>query len=75
MRKGTRKAPDVQEESLFGPDPLACAIRREIRGVIERLLAAELAEELEAGPYARTEGRMGYRHGVEKWRLMTTMHG
>lgn len=72
MRKGTKKAPDVQGQSLFGGDPLACAIRGEIRAVIEHLLAEELAVELGAGPYARTEARAGYRHGVEQRKLMTS---
>jgi transposase-like protein len=35
-------------------------------------LAEELAEALDAGPYARTEGRAGYRHGKEERTLGTS---
>jgi transposase-like protein len=62
----------TQEASIFGEAPLVEALRGEIRGVIERVLAEELADALDAGPYARTEGRAGYRNGKEKRALETS---
>jgi len=72
VRKGTRDLKVVQESSLFGEDPMAEAVRREIRSVIERLLAEELAAELGVGPYARSKARSGYRHGSEERTLSTS---
>lgn len=72
MRKDTRDLKGVQGSSLWGEDPMAEAVRKEIRSVIERLLAEELAAELGAGPYARSEGRRGYRHGSEERTLQTS---
>lgn len=72
MRKGTRDLKLVQASSLFGEDPLADALRGELRSVIERLLAEELLVALGAGPYAREEGREGYRHGSEQRTLSTS---
>jgi transposase-like protein len=43
--------------------------------VIEGVLAEELADALDAGPYARTEGRAGYRNGKEKRTLDTSWGG
>lgn len=71
MRKRTRGKAFTQEAAIFGEDPLAEALRGEIRGVIERVLAEELASALDAGPYARTEGRSGYRNGTEERTLWT----
>lgn len=72
MRKGTRVVKFVQASSLFGEDPLSEAVRHEIRWVIQRVLAEELAAELGVGPYARDEGRQGYRHGSEERTLSTS---
>lgn len=73
IRKGIRSRASVQEVSIFGEDPLTEALREEIRGVIERVLAEELAETLDAGPYARTQVRMGYRNGTERRTLATSL--
>jgi len=59
--------------SLFSDDPLTEAIRREVVETLERILAEELAERLGAGPYAREEGRSGYRNGKERRTLVTSL--
>jgi transposase-like protein len=73
VRKRTTVQESEQGAAIFGEDPLAGALRTEIRGVIERVLAEELADALDAGPYARTQGRSGYRNGTEKRTLGTSL--
>ena len=73
MRKRSTRQAATQEAAIFGEDPLAEALRREIRGVVERVLAEELAEALDAGPYARTQVRAGYRNGTEPRTLGTSL--
>lgn len=69
---GSRDLKGMQKSSLFGGDPMAEAVRKEIRSVLERLLAEELAAEPGAGPYARSEGPRGCRHGSEERTLQTS---
>lgn len=58
-------------EALFASDPLTLALREKVRGLIERLVDAELNEVLAALPYQRSEVRRGYRHGHIQ-RMLTT---
>ena len=50
MRKRTTGKKPVQEPSIFGEDPLVEALRGEIRGVIERVLAALQYQQRELHP-------------------------
>lgn len=72
MRKGTTGS-GPEQESLFGEDVLTEAVRQEIGGVIERILAEEMDARLGAGSYARVKGRLGYRHGSDPRTLETSM--
>jgi transposase-like protein len=57
----------------FGEDPLADAIRRRVRDIIEHTVEEELDAALGAGSYARVTERRGYRHGHQERRLGTTV--
>lgn len=62
---------DEPREVSFGRDRLSTALRRELRGLVERLIREELAEALGAERYERTEGRRGYQHSPRE-RTITT---
>jgi putative transposase len=66
----------VPELEVFGPDPLAERLRGLVGTVIERLVAEELEEVLQAARYARNgagHSRAGYRHSMKTRELTTSL--
>jgi putative transposase len=70
VTKDSTKAPSSQPT---WDDPLVEALRPELRDVIKRVLAVELASALGAKRYERVAERLGYRHGSEERVLGTPM--
>ncbi len=70
MRNATTKDDQV---SRFRRD-VQEKIQLHIRDAIETVLEEELADALDSQAYERSEGRRGYRHGVER-RMLTTEAG
>ena len=66
-------SPAGGQVSVFTSDPLTEAIRREVGAVIEQIVAEEMLTKLDAGPYARTKQRQGYRNGSEARTLVTSL--
>ena len=62
--------PDVVQGLFQGDDGLA----RLVESVVNQILTAQVAEQLGAGRYERTEGRQGYRNGTRE-RTMRTRVG
>lgn len=58
----------------YAGDPLSEALRSMVREAIPVIFEEELSAAVGAGPYERTEGRRGYRHGSEE-RQITTSFG
>jgi len=61
---------DVVQSLFQGDDGLA----RLVESVVNQILTAQVAEQLGAGRYERTEGRQGYRNGTRE-RTMKTRVG
>jgi transposase-like protein len=59
-------------EDLFGRDELSAALRRELRGLVERLLREELLRAVGARRYERTAERRGYQHTARERTITTT---
>lgn len=69
MGKVIKMAPGLEE--VFGRDDLTEAIRKTVRGAIEKILDEELMVALGAKRFERVKDRKGYRHGSEPRKIST----